>query len=230
MSIKEIVNILEEKKQRIKNIQDLVINIYNKYKKYKNFVIDDIDSISFKTPLVTKESKITSKLLNRAIYFLNVDIKFQEEFDESRISYSIVFGEHEFPGDYYIKSYGDNESIEFDTSEKPENLINAIDYLISEMQNYISNINIFKEKYIEIFSNICEQSGYSQQTKKKYEREFEKHINTSNFNILTIDNLERYVDFITEIKKINEDILWVFLKTILFNNIKETIEEKLILE
>ena len=231
MSVRKIINVLEEKKQRIISIQDSITNIYNKYKKYKNFAIDDTDLISFKTPLVTKESKITSKLLNRIIYFLTIGIKFQEEFDESYVICSISFGDKEFPSDYCIKSYyGSDITIKFKTNEKHENLINAIDYFIGEMQNYVSNINIPKDKYIEIFSDVCEQSWFSERTKKKYKSEFKKQINTNNFDVLTIDNLERYIDFIIEFKKINEYTLWAFLNTILFNNINKIVEEKLILE
>ena len=226
MSVRKIINFLEERKQRIISIQDSVINIYNKYKKHKDFVIDNISLISFKTSLATNEVKITNKLLNKAICFLTLSIKLQEEFEESHIICSISFGDKEFPGDYYVKAYGNNILIEFKTNEKPEKLINAMEYFIGEMQNYVSNINISKDKYVNIFSNVCAQSRFSLNTRIKYNLEFEKHINANNFNILTIDNLGKYIDFIAGIKSIDKDTLWIFLNTIIFSNINKITEEK----
>ena len=99
-------------------------------------------------------------------------------------------------------------------------------YFIGEMQNYVSNINIPKDKYVNIFSNVCAQSRFSLNTRIKYNLEFEKHINANNFNILTIDNLGKYIDFIAGIKSIDKDTLWIFLNTIIFSNINKITEEK----
>ena len=152
-----------------------------------------------------------------------VNIGLEEEYRTSQISYSIILGNKNFPVDYSI-SY-DVPVIRFRMNERPKKLINAIDYFIGEMQNYVSNINISKDKYIEIFNAISDaQTAYTKNTINKYKLEFKKYV-ADKFDIVTNDNLKDFVDYITNIK-VNKNNILQFLKVILFNNLHKITEEK----
>ena len=230
MNIKKIAAYLEEKRGRLVDIKHLISKLNDKYSDYNNFDIslyNGICEISFKSILSTQGIKITNKLLNRPDYSLMIYIDLEEEYEDSKMSYSIAFGDKIFPENYF-PACDRNIPINFKTNEKPENLINAIDYFIDEMKNHISNINISKEKYIEIFNTISDSRyAYAKSTIKKYKQEFKKNV-ANNFDIITIDNLKDFVDYITNIKvnRGNKNNIIRLLKVILFNNLHIKIEKK----
>ena len=227
MNIKKIAAYLEEKRGRLVDIKHLISKLNDKYSDYNNFDIslyNGICEISFKSILSTQGIKITNKLLNRPDYSLMIYIDLEEEYEDSKMSYSIAFGDKIFPENYF-PACDRNIPINFKTNEKPENLINAIDYFIDEMKNHISNINISKEKYIEIFIDTCERNGYEKHAIDKCKQEFYKYL-ANDFNTITIDNLEDYVSFVSKFE-ISRDILFIFLNAILFNNIYKIVDKKL---
>ena len=222
MNITEAITELDTRKKSIINIKHLILKLNDKYGSYSNFNINTY-KISFRVTLSNKELEITNKLLNKPNYLLMVNIGLEEEYRTSQISYSIILGNKNFPVDYSI-SY-DVPVIRFRMNERPKKLINAIDYFISEMQNYVSNINISKDKYIEIFNAISDaQTAYTKNTINKYKLEFKKYV-ADKFDIVTNDNLKDFVDYITNIK-VNKNNILQFLKVILFNNLHKITEEK----
>ena len=222
MNITEAITELDTRKKSIINIKHLILKLNDKYGSYSNFNINTY-KISFRVTLSNKELEITNKLLNKPNYLLMVNIGLEEEYRTSQISYSIILGNKNFPVDYSI-SY-DVPVIRFRMNERPKKLINAIDYFISEMQNYVSNINIPKDKYIEIFNAISDaQTAYTKNTINKYKLEFKKYV-ADKFDIVTNDNLKDFVDYITNIK-VNKNNILQFLKVILFNNLHKITEEK----
>jgi hypothetical protein len=222
MNITEAITELDTRKKSIINIKHLILKLNDKYGSYSNFNINTY-KISFRATLSNKELEITNKLLNKPNYLLMVNIGLEEEYRTSQISYSIILGNKNFPVDYSI-SY-DVPVIRFRMNERPKKLINAIDYFISEMQNYVSNINISKDKYIEIFNAISDaQTAYTKNTINKYKLEFKKYV-ADKFDIVTNDNLKDFVDYITNIK-VNKNNILQFLKVILFNNLHKITEEK----
>lgn len=227
MNIKKIAAYLKEKRGRLADIEHLISKLNSKYCDYNNFDIslyNGVCEISFKSILSTQEAKITNKLLNKPDYLLTINIDLEEEHEDSQMSYSIAFRDKDFPESYF-PACDHNIPINFKTNEKPENLINAIDYFIDEMKNHISNLNIPKEKYIEIFIDTCERNGYKKHIIDKNKQEFYKYL-ANDFNTITIDNLEDYVNFVSKFE-ISRDILFIFLNTILFNNIYKIVGKKL---
>jgi hypothetical protein len=222
MNITEAITELDTRKKSIINIKHLILKLNDKYGSYSNFNINTY-KISFRVTLSNKELEITNKLLNKPNYLLMVNIGLEEEYRTSQISYSIILGNKNFPVDYSI-SY-DVPVIRFRMNERPKKLINAIDYFIGEMQNYVSNINISKDKYIEIFNTISDaQTAYTKNTINKYKLEFKKYV-ADKFDIVTNDNLKDFVDYISNMK-INKNNILQFLKVILFNNLHKITEEK----
>ena len=222
MNITEAITELDTRKKSIINIKHLILKLNDKYGSYSNFNINTY-KISFRVTLSNKELEITNKLLNKPNYLLMVNIGLEEEYRTSQISYSIILGNKNFPVDYSI-SY-DVPVIRFRMNERPKKLINAIDYFIGEMQNYVSNINISKDKYIEIFNTISDaQTAYTKNTINKYKLEFKKYV-ADKFDIVTNDNLKDFVDYMTNIK-VNKNNILQFLKVILFNNLHKITEEK----
>ena len=225
MNISEVIEELDNRKKNMTNIYRLILKLNDKYSSYNNFDINTY-KISFRTILSTKQLEITNKLLNRPDYSLMIYIGLEKELQNGQISYSIIFGDKNFPLDYSM-SYN-TPITTFRMDERPKNLINAIDYFIDEMKNHISNINISKEKYIEIFNTISDSRyAYAKSTIKKYKQEFKKNV-ANNFDIITIDNLKDFVDYITNIKvnRGNKNNIIRLLKVILLNNLHIKIEKK----